>query len=66
MISGSLFKNLINIVGTHWLWVTLNFSIASRAASGSNFSKMMLVAPRAKNPVLNPIGAEWYKGAGDR
>jgi len=35
-----------------------NFSIAASAASGSNFSKMMLVAPKARNPVLKPIGAE--------
>jgi hypothetical protein len=39
--------------------VTLYFSIEDKAVSSSNFSRMIDVAPEAKNPVLKFKGAAW-------
>jgi hypothetical protein len=36
----------MNMVGTHWLWVTPYFSMAASADSGSNFSITTTVAPK--------------------
>ena len=54
------------MVGTHWLWVTWYRSISASASIGSKRSMHTTVPPSACTPVLNPNGAEWYNGAGDR
>src|SRR5690606_21104475 len=56
----------MNMVGTHWLWVTPYFSIAASAASGSNFSITTTVAPKRCMVRQYRNGAAWYSGAGDR
>ncbi len=43
--SAGSFSIRMNMVGTHWLWVTRYFSMAARAASGSNRSIMTTVPP---------------------
>ncbi len=56
----------MNMVGTHWLWVTLYVSMARSASTGSNFSMITTVPPRRWTGVTNARGAAWYMGAGDR
>ncbi len=63
--SGSLSMRM-NMVGTHWLWVTLYFSMAARASSGSKRSIMITVPPTEFVTPQYRSGAAWYSGAGDR
>ena len=56
----------MNMVGTHWLWVTRYFSMAASAASGSKRSIITTVPPSDCTAMQKPMGAEWYIGAGDR
>ena len=46
-----------NIVGTHWLWVTLYSSIACRACAGSKRGMYTTVPPSDCAVALNPRGA---------
>ena len=56
----------MNMVGTHWLWVTACFSMACNASTGSKRSINTTVPPSDCMEEQNPIGAEWYIGAGER
>jgi hypothetical protein len=47
----------MNIVGTHWLWVIRNSSIACSARTGSNHGSTTTVPPRAWTNAPNRSGA---------
>jgi len=49
----------VNMVGTHWLWVTPKSWIARSACLSSKRGIRITVPPRAWVPVQNPMGAEW-------
>ena len=56
----------MNIVGTHWLWVTRYCSTNRSASPASKRSMTTAVPPSAWVVVVKASGAEWYSGAGDR
>ena len=64
--SSGNFNMRVNMVGTHWLWVTWKFSMAFRALTSSKRGIITTVPPRAWAAVQKEMGAEWYRGAGDR
>ena len=49
----------MNIVGTHWLWLTRYLSIAASASSASNLGITTAVPPSAVHSVQKMSGAEW-------
>ena len=51
------FSMRTNMVGTHWLWVTWNFSISFRDSTALNCSITTTVAPRRRNNIVKPRGA---------
>src|SRR5690606_23978541 len=63
--SGSL-SIRTNIVGTTWVWVAPNFSIAARYSSASKFGMTTSVPPSDWVATQKRNGAAWYSGAGDR
>lgn len=56
--SGS-FSIRVNMVGTHWLWVTRWRSMAANAAVSSKRGIITTVPPWDWMPVQNDSGAEW-------
>ena len=54
------------MVGTHWEWLARCDSMRRSASTGSYFSMTTVVPPSDCTPRLKPIGAEWYRGAGER
>jgi len=48
-----------NMVGTHCEWVTRCASISASARSASKCSITTTVAPRRRNAIVKPSGAEW-------
>ena len=53
-------------VGTSCTWVTLWRSMAASRSSGSKCSITTAVPPRRCVPIVQPAGAAWYSGAGER
>ncbi len=56
----------MNMVGTHWLWVTPYRSMSSSAWAASKCSITTTVAPTRWKAMQKRSGAAWYSGAGDR
>ena len=56
--SGS-FNMRVNMVGTHWLWVTRWSSMACSACTGSKRRSITTVPPSACTAWQKPMGAEW-------
>jgi hypothetical protein len=63
--SGSLSMRM-NMVGTHWLWVTRCRSMSSSAWAASKCSITTTVDPTRWKAMQKRSGAAWYSGAGDR
>ena len=49
----------MNMVGTHWLWVTRWRSMSARASAGSKCSMTTTVAPTRWNAMQKRSGAAW-------